>query len=152
LLFDNAGRVLMAGEPAARLLGKTPAEMAGRSLEDVFPRDTLLGEVIGDAFRNGRSFEERPVTISRDGNAPLRLAVSVVRLKDVPGDVNMGTLVTLRDAESRRQLEQQLDFSARLAAISRLTGGVAHEIKNPLNAIALHLEVLRGKMDGQQPE
>ena len=61
-------------------------------------------------------------------------------------------LVTLRDIESRRQLEQQLDFSSRLAAISRLTGGVAHEIKNPLNAMALHLEVLKGKLDGQQPE
>ena len=60
--------------------------------------------------------------------------------------------MTLRDVESRRQLEQQLDFSSRLAAISRLTGGVAHEIKNPLNAMALHLEVLRGKLDGQQPE
>jgi signal transduction histidine kinase len=64
----------------------------------------------------------------------------------------MGTLVTLRDLESRRQLEQQLDFSTRVAAISRLTGGVAHEIKNPLNAMALHLEVLRGKLNGDQPE
>ena len=43
-------------------------------------------------------------------------------------------------------------FRSRLAAISRLTGGVAHEIKNPLNAMALHLEVLKGKLDGQQPE
>ena len=68
------------------------------------------------------------------------------------GQDDMGTLVTLRDVESRRQLEQQLDFSSRLAAISRLTGGVAHEIKNPLNAMALHLEVLKGKLDGQQPE
>ncbi len=156
LLFDNAGRLLMAGEPAARLLGKTPAEIAGRALEDVFPRSTVLGEIIGDAFRNGRSFEERPVTISREGSGPLRLAVSVLLLKSRthpgPDAVDMGTLVTIRDAESRRQLEQQLDFSSRLAAISRLTGGVAHEIKNPLNAIALHLEVLRGKMDGQQPE
>ena len=62
---------------------------------------------------------------------------------------DMGMLVTLRDVESRRQLEQQLDFSSRLAAISRLTGGVAHEIKNPLNAMALHLEVLKGKLDGR---
>jgi signal transduction histidine kinase len=64
----------------------------------------------------------------------------------------MGVLVTLRDVESRRQLERQLDFSTRLAAISRLTGGVAHEIKNPLNAMALHLEVLKSKLAGQQPE
>ena len=152
LLFDNAGRLLMAGEPADRMLGRTHEEMAGRSVEDLFPRSTILGDIIGDALRNGRSIEEQPVAIPRADAAPLRLAVSVQLLKSGSGGEDMGTLVTLRDVESRRQLEQQLDFSSRLAAISRLTGGVAHEIKNPLNAMALHLEVLRGKLDGEQPE
>jgi signal transduction histidine kinase len=64
----------------------------------------------------------------------------------------IGTLITLRDAESRRQLERQLDVSSRLAAISRLMGGVAHEIKNPLNAMALHLEVLKSRLDEHDPE
>src|SRR5579871_344396 len=41
------------------------------------------------------------------------------------------------------RLATQLDVATRLAAISRLTGGVAHEIKNPLNAIALHLDLLK---------
>src|ERR1700733_11031483 len=152
LLFDDAGLLLMAGEPAARILGKTHEEMAGRGTEELFPESTILGGIIGGALRSGRSIEEQPVTISRDGLAPLRLAVSVQLLKNRSGQEDMGTLVTLRDIESRRQLEQQLDFSSRLAAISRLTGGVAHEIKNPLNAMALHLEVLKGRLDGEQPE
>jgi hypothetical protein len=152
LLFDDAGRLLMAGEPADRMLGKTHDEIAGRSMEELFPQSTILGEVIGNALRSGRSIEEQPVAIPRSGVAPLRLAVSVQLLKNRAGQAAMGTLVTLRDVESRRQLEQQLDFSSRLAAISRLTGGVAHEIKNPLNAMALHLEVLKGRLDGDQPE
>ncbi len=152
LLFDDSGRLLMAGEPAERILGKTHDEIAGRSTEELFPRSTILGEIIGSALRSGRSIEEQPVTIPRAGAAPLRLVVSVQLLKNRSSQEDMGTLVTLRDVESRRQLEQQLDFSSRLAAISRLTGGVAHEIKNPLNAMALHLEVLRGKLDGEQPE
>jgi signal transduction histidine kinase len=44
------------------------------------------------------------------------------------------------------RLASQLDVATRLAAISRLTGGVAHEIKNPLNAIALRLDFLREKL------
>jgi PAS domain S-box-containing protein len=152
LLFDNTGRLLMAGEPAERMLGKIHDEMAGRSIEELFPRSTILGEIIGSALRSGRSIEDQPVTISRAGLTPLRLVVSVQLLKNRSGREDMGTLVSLRDIESRRQLEQQLDFSSRLAAISRLTGGVAHEIKNPLNAMALHLEVLKGKLDGEQPE
>jgi PAS domain S-box-containing protein len=152
LLFDDTGRLLMAGEPAERMLGMTHAEMAGRSTAELFPASTILGEIIGSALRNGRSIEDQPVAIPRADGAPLRLVVSVQLLKSRSGHDDMGTLVTLRDVESRRQLEQQLDFSSRLASISRLTGGVAHEIKNPLNAMALHLEVLRGKLDGHQPE
>jgi signal transduction histidine kinase len=152
LLFDDTGRLLMAGEPAERMLDRTHADMAGQTLDEVFPRSTILGEIIGSVLRGGKSIEELPVAIPRPGMAPLRVVVSVQLLRGGSGQEDMGTLVTLRDVESRRQLEQQLDFSSRLAAISRLTGGVAHEIKNPLNAMALHLEVLRGKLDGQQPE
>jgi signal transduction histidine kinase len=44
------------------------------------------------------------------------------------------------------RMATQIDVGARLAAISRLTGGVAHEIKNPLNAIALRLDLLGAKL------
>jgi signal transduction histidine kinase len=156
LLFDTHGRLLMAGEPAARMLDQTHEQMTGRSLEDLFPRTTVLGAMIAGALESRASIEEQPVAIPRPGAAPLRLLAAVQLLKNRPGEDDVGTLVTLRDLESRRQLEQQLDVSSRLAAISRLTGGVAHEIKNPLNAMALHLEVLKGRLDGpangQYPE
>jgi len=152
LLFDNTGRLRMAGEPVEHMLDQTRAELAGRSYEEIFPPSTALGGVIGNALRNHEAVRDQLVTIPRDGAAPVRLLVSVEVLGRGPGQEEMGTLVTLRDLESRRQLEHQLDLATRLAAISRLTGGVAHEIKNPLNAMALHLEVLKGKLDGQQPE
>jgi len=44
------------------------------------------------------------------------------------------------------RMASQLDVATRLAAISRLTGGVAHEIKNPLNAIGLRLELLKARL------
>ena len=40
----------------------------------------------------------------------------------------------------------------RLAGIGRLTAGVAHEVKNPINAIVLHLEVLREKLQQVDPD
>jgi nitrogen-specific signal transduction histidine kinase len=152
LLFDDTGRLLMASEPAERMLGQTREEMLQKGTIAALFDPTILGELIGRAVESGMPMEEQPVTIPRAGMAPLHLVVGVQLLKGNSGQRDMGTLVTLRDIESRRQLEQQLDFSARLAAISRLTGGVAHEIKNPLNAMALHLEVLKGKLDGDQPE
>jgi signal transduction histidine kinase len=50
------------------------------------------------------------------------------------------------------RMASQLDVASRLAAISRLTGGVAHEIKNPLNAIALRLDFLRAKLGAPEEE
>ncbi len=49
-------------------------------------------------------------------------------------------------------MASQFDVASRLAAISRISGGVAHEIKNPLNAISLRLDLLRAHaeiQDGQ---
>jgi len=152
LLFDNSGRLVMAGEPAGRLLGRERHEMMGHKLEEVFPNSTALGAVIEKAVQGRQPVRDLPVTILRDGTGSTRLLVSVQVLEKNPGQEQMGTLVTLRDVESRRQLERQLDVSSRLAAISRLTGGVAHEIKNPLNAMALHLEVLRSRLGGPDPE
>ena len=53
------------------------------------------------------------------------------------------------DLGTRRQLESQIALARRLTAINSLTGGVAHEIKNPLNSIALRLEVLRSRVAGE---
>jgi PAS domain S-box-containing protein len=151
LFFDNTGRLMMAGEAAERMLGKSHDQMIGTGLDELFPPSTVLGGVIGNAVKTRQSVHSQPVTISRDGSSNVRLLVSVEVLRKGLGD-QMGTLVKLRDVDSRRQLERQLDVSSRLAAISRLTGGVAHEIKNPLNAMALHLEILRSRLDTEQPE
>src|SRR5437762_2902724 len=58
----------------------------------------------------------------------------------------------MRDAESVRRIEDEIELSRRLAAIGRLTGGVAHEVKNPINAIVVHLEVLRQKLHETDPD
>ncbi len=55
------------------------------------------------------------------------------------------------DIEVER-IASQLDVAARVAAISRLSGGVAHEIKNPLNAIILRLDLMRERWGGPEEE
>jgi PAS domain S-box-containing protein len=152
LLFDNNGRLMMAGETVERMLSKDREKLIGRSLEEIFPASTVLGSVLVDAVRRRESVHNQPVTIPPEAGGAQRLLVSVEILRRAPSQEDIGTLITLRDVESRRQLEVQLGISSRLAAISRLTSGVAHEIKNPLNAMALHLEVLKSKLEIQEPE
>ena len=152
LLFDPTGRLMMAGQPVARMLGKESKDLTGHNLEELFPSNTILGGLIRQAMQDHQPIHDQVIDLGSASNGPSRLLVNIERLRKGAEGPEIGTLVTLRDAESRHQLEIQLDVSSRLAAITRLTGGVAHEIKNPLNAMALHLEVLKTKLDAAEPE
>jgi hypothetical protein len=147
LLFDRDDRLVMAGRAAESILGRGRREILGRTLTEIFPPSTALGAALVNAIELRRPLRDVPLTLE---NGPAtRVLVSAELLVGFPDRQRIGSLVTLRDAETRRQLRSQLDVSARLAAISRLTGGVAHEIKNPLQAITVHMEVLKSKLAGQ---
>jgi len=49
-------------------------------------------------------------------------------------------------------VQSLVSYSQRLAALGRLTSGVAHEVKNPLNAMMIHLELLRERLDAPTEE
>ena len=152
LFFGRDDRLVMAGRGAERLLGWGRWEVMGKTLYEVFPASTDLGALVQGAVHIRREVIDRPVELRRTGSDPVHLLVTVEVVEDFPSHERTGTLVTLRDADPRREIESQLDVSARLAAISRLTSGAAHEIKNPLNSIALHLEILKSKLESVAPE
>ena len=58
----------------------------------------------------------------------------------------------MRDTESVRRIGDEIEMSRRLSASGRLTRGVAHEVKNPINAIVLHLQLLQNKLAHQEPD
>ena len=57
----------------------------------------------------------------------------------------VGVMVVARDLAALGEVESTLRYSRKLAALGRLTAGVAHEVKNPLNAMTIHLELLQGQ-------
>ncbi len=158
LLFDSQGRLVVAGQMVEHLFGRSPQEMLGASLEELFPASAPLGALIRRSIETREPLHDELVVLGTQigedtlRNATGRVLVTVEPLEEPGKPPSLSVMVRIRDAESRRQLRLQLDISSRLAAIGRLTGGVAHEIKNPLNAMALHLEVLKAKMDPPEPE
>ena len=50
------------------------------------------------------------------------------------------------DVTLQSKVERALAYSQKLVALGRLTAGIAHEVKNPLNAMMIHLELLRTKI------
>ena len=160
LVFDSKGRVMMAGKSCRQLLGRNPEALMGRSIPEIFPPLTPMGTLLRQAQEKGDSVRDRIVTIS-EGGIDYHVIASVEPVAGRPPGTqgasreDLGILVTIRDAKTHGEIEEQLDIAERLTALSQLTRGVAHEIKNPLNAITLHLEMLKtrlGQDDGPEVE
>jgi len=57
-----------------------------------------------------------------------------------------GALLVSRDLAYLSRMHATLAYSRKLVSLGRLTAGIAHEVKNPLNAMIIHLELLRMKI------
>jgi signal transduction histidine kinase len=63
-------------------------------------------------------------------------------INDPKGDL-VGIMLIARNLEALSEVQSTIRYSRKLAALGRLSAGVAHEVKNPLNAMMIHLELLR---------
>jgi signal transduction histidine kinase len=148
LLFTADHRAVMVSDAVAYFLNRPEGELVGKRLEEIFDADTALGAAVLTAFANGEEVSAEGVALE-DGR---QVQFSLDRIDDGLGGQSMGTLVTLRDTDSVMQLGQELEVARRLAAIGSLTAGVGHEVKNPINAMVVHLELLRSKLKAEGAE
>ena len=146
MLFTRDWRAVLVSAAVERFLGKPRREMLGHDVREVFDENTRLGQLIIDAFQLRQDVGLSEVETEQGR----RVQVSVDFIEE-RGE-RIGALITMRDAESVRRIEDEIELSRRLAAIGRLTSGVAHEVKNPINAIVVHLEVLRQKLQQVDPD
>ncbi|MCL2659305.1 MAG: ATP-binding protein [Acidobacteriaceae bacterium] len=143
LLFSAGRRAVMVSDAVAYFLNRPREELVDKKIEQIFDSESTLGAAVLDAFSSGEEILSEILTLE-DGR---QIQFSLDRINDrLGGRGNMGTLLTLRDLESAIQLEQELEVARRLAEIGSLTAGVGHEVKNPINAMVVHLELLRSKL------
>ena len=120
--------------------------MLGRDVEEIFTDTSVLGHVILTSFRLREPLDQ--VELQTENGRRVEVSLDFIEER---GE-RIGALLNIRDAESVHKIEDEIELSQRLAAIGRLTSGVAHEVKNPINAIVLHLEVLREKLPDLEPD
>jgi len=144
LLFTGDGRAVLVSESARRFLAIEGNTILGLHAREIFDRSTVLGTVLCDAFDAGVTLIQEEV-LTETGR---RIQASIDFIFDDNTSQGLGALVTLHDLESAEAIESELELSRRMAAIGRLTSGVGHEVKNPINAIVVHVELLKSKLTG----
>ena len=144
LLFTRDARAVMVSPAAEKFLGAPAGHFLGRRVTDIFPADHPLRQAL---HLEGEELSEIAAeTELETSEGTRRVSVSVQAIHE--GGEKMGALVTLRDLDSLESINTQLQVSERLAALGRITAGVAHEVKNPLNSMRLWLENLKESLAG----
>jgi PAS domain S-box-containing protein len=146
MLFTRDSRVVLVSASAEKFLGRPRREILGRTAQEIFSDGSVLGAVVLPAFQKQRQLAQYEFDAA-DGRR-VQVSLDFIQEKGTP----IGALLTMRDAESVRRIEDEIEISRRLSASGRLTRGVAHEVKNPINAIVLHLQLLQNKLKQDDPD
>jgi PAS domain S-box-containing protein len=146
MLFTREAQVVLVSASVEQFLRRPRGELLGRNVKDIFSPDSALGASILESFRTRQPISQEELEVG-DGKH-VQMSLDFIQERGTP----IGALLTLRDVESARKIEDEIEMSRRMSASGRLTRGVAHEVKNPINAIVLHLQLLRNKLQQTDPD
>ncbi len=147
LAVSSSGRVLSANRYVIELTGMDghPENM---DYEILFEGCDEIKTTVAAALNEGRHANHRDVTFEGPaGPCPLRVNTSTL---DFDGDE--GVVVVLRDVSDLRRLEREMFQAERMNALGRLAASVAHEVRNPLGAVNIQLQLLAEDADGLDEE
>jgi signal transduction histidine kinase len=135
----NARGELLFANPAMRTL--LPAAATGVAFDTLLPADHALRRLSEQTLVSRQSRGPLPAAFGDSGE---RLVMTHA-INDPKGEL-VGIMLVARNMEYLSQVQSTVRYSRKLAALGRLSAGVAHEVKNPLNAMMIHLELLRQQL------
>lgn len=135
LVFDRELRLLYANDTFFQTW-QYPREILGQTLTTFLPPGTVAAEgwekMIRQVLETGEPILERKMNHESPSRGRTVVRLSLLRLYTPTGE---RAILILHDITEQHLLELQLLQSEKLAALGQLSAGIAHEIRNPLNAI-----------------
>jgi two-component system sensor histidine kinase PilS (NtrC family) len=132
LTLDDAGRITFINRAGEQILGRTAREVRGESAERWFgARPTAIARA--------------ETTLTNARGEALRVGYSAFALRG--RGRRSGTAVIFQDLTELRAMEEAVARSERLADLGGVAAGLAHELRNPLAAMAGAVELLAGERD-----
>jgi PAS domain S-box-containing protein len=139
LVCDTQHTLVMANKYAGRFLPLSHYEPGGGPIWNRISHDGLR-EFFETTLVNGDRVEEREFDVDVMGIERL-LSISVLPL--VRDHQVSGSLIYVEDITEKRGKEARLRRAENLASLTTLAAGVAHEIKNPLGSISIHIQLIQ---------
>ncbi|WP_417396649.1 two-component system sensor histidine kinase NtrB [Gimesia chilikensis] len=147
VLTTDRDEIITSINPRGRELLSLDEPVIGRPLSDVGVEHTLLCVICSHVNAHHSPVRDCDYTINRDGHEQtLRAGCSLLRNER---QEELGTVLHVRDVTERALMEQRLRRMERYAGLGSLATGLQHEIKNPLSALSLHVQLLEEALESQ---
>jgi signal transduction histidine kinase len=143
--FVGPGGEVIFANPAMRGFLGLPRE--GNGAGAGLPADHPYRRVLDPALQSRTSHGPISMRLRPAGQPETQHLVAAHPIEDA-GRRFVGVMLVARNLAYLTHVQNTLQYSRKLASLGRLLAGVAHEVKNPLNAMAIHLELLKQKLQG----
>jgi len=142
ITVDRSLRVATFNSTALDILRKPKEEVEGYPIGELLPLENEIKQILADP----EEIIEKEVKIATETTGKIFLGLSVSPLKEPDSLISRGAVIIVRDLTMIRELEQKVIVSEKFAALGRLSAGIAHEIRNPLNSIRGFIQYFQKKI------
>lgn len=147
-LIDSDGRLVYLNRAGAAILGIPDADGAAKDYRIVFADVPAFCDRVAAALDAGRPESRAEFFVRRRNGGSLPVGVSTSILRDGSGE-ERGVIAIFQDLTDARRLEERLRHDDRMTALGEFAAGLAHEIRNPLNAIRGSVDLLRESVEDE---
>jgi PAS domain S-box-containing protein len=140
---DQQAVITSINSAAGALLG-VDSECVGRPVACISSAEVPLEDLSRCVTERKLAVSDRELTLDRAGRVQ-RLVASALELKDRRG-ATIGCVIHLRDVTERMLMKEQMWRMEQFASLSTLAAGLHHEIKNPITALSIHVQLLEERL------
>ena len=148
ITLDLKGRIVLCNRSAQQIIGPGAREMRDKSWQDTpFREIKALEEFFSTLTPTFSGFSQEIEVRIEDGD-PIPIGVTFAPLRLPEGGL-VGLVAIFQDLTERKKTEARLRQTDRLAAVGQLAASLAHEIRNPLAAISMSIELMKEEEEVQ---
>ncbi len=146
VVADVENYVVFANKAAERVVPVAAGDWSDRLIWE-YLQDEDIAEFVRETLVNQESVVDREFTLD-SGSLTRILSCSIMPL--VRNGQIQGSILRIEDISEKRGREARLRRAESLASLTTLAAGVAHEIKNPLGSIGIHIQLIQKALNGSE--
>ncbi len=145
MVTDRDNNILLFNKASERLIPLVAADIMEKKIWEALDDDELAG-FFREKLTNQETIRDKNFVLG--GGIARTISISIMPL--VKEGKIQGNLIHIEDITEKKLNQARLRRAESLAALTTLAAGVAHEIKNPLGSIGIHLQLAQKEMNKKQ--